>query len=65
MRYVTSHQAGAIVENAGEFASMVDFWLKNGQEQLIRTAASSRLIGHPEAAFTVAKTMWERVQKDS
>lgn len=65
VRYVTSHQAGAIVENAGEFASMVDFWLKNGQEQLTRTAASSRLIGHPEAAFTVAKTMWERVQKNS
>lgn len=65
VRYVTSHQAGAIVENAGEFATMVEFWLKNEQEQLKRTAASSRLIGHPEAAFTVARTMWERVQKSS
>ncbi len=59
VRYVTSHQAGAIVENAGEFSTMIDFWLKNDQEQLRRTAASSRLIGHPEAAFTVARTMWE------
>ncbi len=65
VRYVTSHQAGAIVENAGEFSTMVEFWLKNDKEQLKRTAASSHLIGHPEAAFTVAKTMWERVQKNS
>jgi len=65
VRYVTSHQAGAIVENVGEFATMIEFWLKNEQEQLKRTADSSRLIGHPEAAFTVAKTMWERVQKPS
>ncbi|NLC14473.1 MAG: hypothetical protein GX768_10590 [Chloroflexi bacterium] len=65
VRYVTSHQAGAIVENSGEFSTLVEFWLKNDQEQLKRTAASSRLIGHPEAAFTVAQTMWERVQKNS
>jgi len=65
VRYVTSHQAGAIVENSGEFSTMVEFWLKNEKEQLKRTAASSRLIGHPEAAFTVARTMWERVQKHS
>jgi 1,2-diacylglycerol 3-beta-galactosyltransferase len=65
VRYVTSHQAGAIVENVGEFATMIEFWLKNEREQLKRTADSSRLIGHPEAAFTVAKTMWERVQKPS
>lgn len=65
VRYVTSHQAGAIVENVGEFSTMIEFWLKNEQEQLKRTADSSRLIGHPEAAFTVAKTMWERVQKPS
>lgn len=62
VRYVTSHQAGANVENVGEFATMIEFWLKNEQEQLKRTAASSRLIGHPEAAFTVARTMWKRVQ---
>lgn len=65
VRYITSHQAGANVENVGEFATMIEFWLKNEQEQLKRTAASSRLIGHPEAAFTVARTMWERVQKSS
>ena len=57
VRYVTSHQAGAIVENVGEFSTMIEFWLKNEQEQLKRTADSSRLIGHPEAAFTVARTM--------
>ena len=65
VRYITSHQAGANVENVGEFATMIEFWLKNEKEQLKRTAASSRLIGHPEAAFTVARTMWERVQKKS
>ena len=65
VRYVTSHQAGANVENVGEFATMIEFWLKNDQEQLKRTAASSRLVGHPEAALTVAKTMWERLQKNS
>ncbi len=65
VRYVTSHQAGAIVENVGEFSTIIEFWLKNEQEQLKRTAASSRLIGHPEAAFTVARTMWESVQKIS
>lgn len=65
VRFVTSHQAGAIVENAGEFSTMIEFWLKNDQEQLKRTAASSRLVGHPEAAFTVAKAMWESIQKNS
>lgn len=64
VRYVTSHQAGAIVENAGEFATMIEFWLKNDQEQLKRTATSSRLIGRPEAAFIVAQALWKSTQNN-
>ena len=63
VRYITSHQAGALVQNVGEFATMIDFWLKDDAVQLERVAASARLIGHPEAAFTVAKTLWEASAK--
>jgi len=63
VRYITSHQAGAQVQNVGEFATMIDFWLKDNAVQLERVAASARLIGHPEAAFTVAKTLWEASAK--
>jgi hypothetical protein len=42
---------------------MIDFWLKDNAVQLERVAASARLIGHPEAAFTVAKTLWEASAK--
>jgi len=59
VRYVTSHQAGAQVMNVGEFKTMISFWLKNDAVQLERTAASAKLIGRPDAAFVVAKHLWE------
>ncbi len=59
VRYVTSHQAGAQVMNVGEFKTMINFWLKNDAVQLERTAASAKLIGRPDAAFVVAKHLWE------
>lgn len=62
VRYVTSHQAGAQVMNVGEFKTMIDFWLKDDAVQLKRTAASSKLIGRPDAAFAVAKHLWEATQ---
>ncbi|MGI6259427.1 MAG: MGDG synthase family glycosyltransferase [Anaerolineaceae bacterium] len=62
VRYVTSHQAGAQVMNVGEFKTMIDFWLKDDAVQLKRTAASSKLIGRPDAAFEVAKHLWEATQ---
>lgn len=62
VRYVTSHQAGAQVMNVGEFKTMINFWLKNDAVQLERTAASAKLIGRPDAAFVVAKHLWEATQ---
>lgn len=62
VRYVTSHQAGAFVQNVGEFVTMVEFWLRDGAVQLERTAASSKLIGQPGAAFTVAEGLWSAAQ---
>ena len=62
VRYVTSHQAGAHVMNVGEFKTMIDFWLKDDAVQLERTAASSKLIGRPDAAFVVASRLWEAAQ---
>ena len=59
VRYLTSHQAGAFVQNAGEFKAMIDFWMRADAAQLERTAASAKLIGHPEAAITVATELWE------
>lgn len=62
-RFVTSHQAGALVQNPGEFATLIEFWLKDQAVQLERTAASSKLIGKPEAAMTVATALWEAALK--
>ncbi len=64
VRYLLSHQAGALVQNVGEFRAMMRYWLANGDKNLLRAAQASASVGHPEAAMTVAKALWEAVNLD-
>ena len=59
VRYLLSHQAGALVHNEGEFRAMMAYWLAQEGANLKRAAQASAGIGHPEAALTVAKALWE------
>ena len=59
VRFLLSHQAGAFVQNVGEFRAMIDYWLHEDGSRLSQVARASASLGHPEAAMTVARAMWD------
>lgn len=61
VRYLLSHQAGALVQNVGEFRAMMAYWLEADRSRLNQVARASAALGHAEAALTVAKAMWDAV----
>jgi UDP-N-acetylglucosamine:LPS N-acetylglucosamine transferase len=61
VRYLLSHQAGALVQNVGEFRAMMAYWLQGEGSRLNQVARASGDLGHAEAALTVAKAMWDAV----
>ena len=61
VRYLLSHQAGALVQNVGEFRAMTTYWLQEDGLRLSQVARASAALGHPEAALVVARAMWEAV----
>ena len=61
VRYLLSHQAGALVQNEGEFRAMLTHWLAEDGSRLNQVARASAALGHPEAALTIAKALWDAV----
>ncbi|HPR35754.1 MAG TPA: glycosyltransferase [Anaerolineaceae bacterium] len=61
VRYLLSHQAGALVQNVGEFRAMLTHWLTEDGSRLNQVARASAALGHPEAALTIAKALWDAV----
>ena len=59
VRFLLSHQAGAFVQNVGEFRAMIDYWLQEDASRLSQVTRASAALGHPEAAMTVARAMWD------
>lgn len=59
VRYLLSHQAGALVQNVGEFRAMMAYWMQEDGARLNQVARASAGLGHPEAALKVAKAMWD------
>ena len=59
VRFLLSHQAGAFVQNVGEFRAMIDYWLQEDGSRLSQVARASAALGHPEAAMTVARAIWD------
>ena len=59
MRYVLSHQTGALVQNVGEFRAIMAYWLEGDGYRLSQISRESAALGHPEAALTVAKALWD------
>lgn len=61
VRYLLSHQAGALVKNVGEFRAIMAYWLEGDGFRLSQISRASAALGHPEAALTVAKALWDAV----
>jgi 1,2-diacylglycerol 3-beta-galactosyltransferase len=61
VRYLLSHQAGALVQNVGEFRAIVSYWLEEDGIRLKQIARASAELGKPEAALTIAKALWDAV----
>jgi len=59
VRYLLSHQAGALVQNVGEFRAIMAYWLDADGYRLRQVSRASSALGHPEAALTVAKALWD------
>jgi hypothetical protein len=50
-----------LVQNVGEFRAITAYWLQDDGFRLNQVATASAGLGHPEAALTVAKAMWDAV----
>ncbi len=61
VRYVLSHQAGALPANTGEMIATLDYWLKDDAKGLKITAQAAKLLGKPHAASQVAEALWESI----
>ena len=61
VRYLLSHQAGALVQNVGEFRAMLTHWMADDGIRLNYAARASAALGNPEAALTIAKALWDAV----
>ncbi len=59
VRYLLSHQAGALVQNVGEFRAIMAYWLEADGYRLRQVSRASSALGHPEAALTVARALWD------
>jgi len=61
VRYVLSHQAGALPANTGEAIATLDYWLKDDAKGLKITAQAARALGKPHAASQVAEALWNSI----
>jgi len=57
VRYLLAHQAGSLVTNPFELASVLNFWLENDCQRLKSVAANSKALGHPDSALIIAKEL--------
>jgi 1,2-diacylglycerol 3-beta-galactosyltransferase len=57
VRYLLAHQAGSLVTNPFELASVLNFWLENDCQRLKSVAANSKALGHPDSASIIAKEL--------
>jgi len=57
VRYLLAHQAGSLVTNPFELASVLNFWLENDCQRLKSVAANSKALGHPDSALVIAKEL--------
>ena len=61
VRYVLSHQAGALPANTGEAVATLDYWLEDGGYALKLAAQAAKHLGRPHAASEVAQALWESI----
>lgn len=61
--YVISHQAGCLVRSPEALLALLDGWPGEGAHQLDRYAKNARQLGRPEAAYQVARSLWQSVQE--
>lgn len=61
--YVLDQGVGVIAENPKAFYEVVNKWLEKGHELIHLYSKKSRLLGHPEAAFTIANDLWNKVSE--
>jgi 1,2-diacylglycerol 3-beta-galactosyltransferase len=57
VRYILAHQAGSLVANPFELASVLNFWLEDDCQRLKAVAANSKALGHPDSALVIAKEL--------
>jgi 1,2-diacylglycerol 3-beta-galactosyltransferase len=57
--YVCSHGAAVTAHSASEIQTIINQWLVVSAESFHSVAQNSRSIGKPDAAFTIAESVWQ------
>ncbi|HEX7974067.1 MAG TPA: glycosyltransferase [Anaerolineales bacterium] len=60
--YVCDQQVGILAKSPSHLLTILDDWLQDGASKLNRFAVNSGRAGKPEAAYQVAKILWQAVQ---
>ena len=62
-RYVVDGGAGELARSPMEGMEVLYHWLARGGKELNRRTRNARRLGHPNAAFAVAKLVWAAAQR--
>jgi len=57
VRYLLAHQAGSLVTNPFELASVLNYWFENDYQRLKTVASNSKALGHSDSALVIAKEL--------
>ncbi len=61
--YISEHGAGAYAPDPDGVAAIARSWLQRGNPELARIAANARALACPEASLTVARRLYDLLQK--
>ncbi len=59
VEYVCEHSAGVMAKTPGDVRETLSRWLKNEQKVLAEFAQNARELGKPDAAYQIAREVWE------
>ena len=65
VEYLLQAQAGELGLGPGEAVSIIRRWLDGGAELLAIRARNAQAAGHPDAAYSAARLVWQHAQSEA
>jgi 1,2-diacylglycerol 3-beta-galactosyltransferase len=65
VEFLLQVQAGELGLDPGEVVRIIHRWLDGGAELLASRASHAKATGHPEAAYSAARLLWQNARRDA